>query len=107
MMQLLRLGVTAIIAGTYYLDDYSHVIQTYLAGEVEKAEEFYHNTVLPYWQVQTLGKKRLAKYVLKRRGIIDCDDTLFPYDDPPLDAYYKEEIDRMMDRIEKYVAEHK
>ena len=48
MMQFLRLGVTAIIAGTYYLDIYSLVIQTYLAGEVEKAEELYHNTVLPY-----------------------------------------------------------
>ena len=105
MMQLLRLGVTAIIAGTYYLDIYSRVIQTYLMGEVDKAEELYHNTVLPYWQVQNLGKKRLAKYVLKRRGIIDCDDTLFPNDDPPLDPYYKEEIDLMMERIERYLAE--
>ena len=107
MLQLLRLGVTAIIAGTYYLGIYSRVIQTFLAGEVEKAEELYYNTVLPYWQVQTLGKKRLAKYVLKRRGIIDCDDTLFPYDDPPLDPYYKEEIDLMMDRIERYLAKRR
>ena len=106
MMQMLRLGVTAIVAGTYYLDIYSRVIQTYLAGNVEKAEELYHNTVLPYVQVQALGKKTMVKYDLKRRGIFDHDDPLFPDDNPRLDPYYKQEMNRMLERVERYLAEH-
>ena len=44
MILILRQGVTAIMAGTYFLDIYSHVIQTYLAGDTEQAIDFYNKT---------------------------------------------------------------
>ena len=107
MLQILRAGVTAIIAGTYFIDIYSHVIQLWLAGEIDKAIDFYHNTVLPYIQIMSFNKKPIMKYVLKRRGIIACDDILFPYDSPRLDDYYKKEVDWMLERIEANIERFK
>jgi 4-hydroxy-tetrahydrodipicolinate synthase len=101
MIRMLNMGVTAIMAGTYFIEIYNHAIMTYLKGDVEKAENFYNNTVLPYVQLQSFSKKRTMKYVLKLRGIIDCEEILFPYDESPLPQSYIKEIERTILKIEK------
>ena len=55
----------------------------------------------------SLGKRRIRKYVLKRRGIIDCDEPLFPCDEPPLDPLYVRELDWLLERIERTVEEYR
>lgn len=107
LILILRQGVTAIMAGTYFLDIYSHVIQTYLEGDTEQAVDFYNNTVGPFVMMASLGKRRIRKYVLKRRGIIDCDEPLFPYDEPPLDPLYIQELDWLLEKIERYAEERR
>ena len=100
MLALLRQNVKAFMTGTEALDLHGAVVSAYLAGDVDKATDLYYTKVLPYLVIYNTNSRHLLKYMLVKRGVLENDDTLFPYDTAPTDPLMLAELDLVLDRIQ-------
>ena len=78
MIHMLRLGVTAFMTGTEALDLHAKVVQKYLDGSFEEAEDIYFTQILPYLSFYENYSDELLKYMLYYRGIISSPRTIPP-----------------------------
>ncbi|MBR5519680.1 MAG: dihydrodipicolinate synthase family protein [Clostridia bacterium] len=99
MLALLRQNVTAFMTGTEALDLHGAVVQAFLEGDEDKATDLYYTTVLPYLSIYNTNGRHLLKYMLVKRGILENDTLLFPYDTAPTDPLMLAELDIVLDRI--------
>ncbi len=101
MPLMLRLGVTAYMAGTEAQEIHNAVVQTYLSGNEDKALHMYYTTLLPYLELYTATSyHKSLKHMLKRRGIIKNDLLLFPgRETEQISDFVLSELDNILDRI--------
>lgn len=100
MIHMLRLGVRAFMTGTEAQDLHNEVIYSYTEGNIDHAVDRYYTSLLPYLELYNMAGKYLCKYMLKRRGIVDHDELLYPYDQPMPDKLLLGELEWVLNRIE-------
>lgn len=99
MIHLLRIGVTAFITGTEALDVHAAIVRAYLSGDEEKAAQLYYERLLPYLMFYNEHRKELLKYMLWRRGVIDCPKVIPPVGSPLMSEIKWREFEWILQRV--------
>jgi 4-hydroxy-tetrahydrodipicolinate synthase len=100
MIHLLRTGVTSFMTGTEALDLHAAVVAAYLDGDEARAAELYFERVLPYLMFYSDHNRELLKYMLWRRGVIDCPKVIPPVGSPLMGEANWREFEWILQRVE-------
>ena len=99
MIHLLRIGVTSFVTGTEALDLHGAVVRAYLDGDEEQAAQIYYNRVLPYLMIYTEHGRELLKYMLWRRGIMECPKVIPPVGAEKMSEIKYRELEWVLQRV--------
>ena len=99
MIHLLRVGVTSFMTGTEALDLHAAVVRAYLGGDEDKAARLYCERLLPYLTFYSEHNRELLKYMLWRRGVIDCPKVIPPVGSPPMSEIKWREFEWVLQRV--------
>lgn len=102
--QELQRGADGAMTGFAYPEALVQTVALHLRGEVDAAEDLFdlYLPILRHEQQPGFGLA-VRKYILKKRGAIACAATRAP--GPRLTSYEKMEVDRLIARLEKMLAE--
>lgn len=99
MIHLLRIGVTSFMTGTEALDLHAAVVRAYLNGDEETAARLYYERLLPYLMFYSEHNRELLKYMLWRRGVIDCPKVIPPVGAPLMSEVKWREFEWILQRV--------
>lgn len=99
LIHLLRIGVTSFMTGTEALDLHAAVVQSYLDGDDEQAARLYYERLLPYLMFYSDHNRELLKYLLWRRGVIDCPKVISPVGSPLMSEIKWREFEWILERV--------